>query len=52
MREAVNSASVVALHVGASTETVGEKENIGVAPRRQRSRANVVDAGENAGAVR
>ena len=52
MWEAVNSASVVAVHVGASTETVGEKEDIDVAPRRQRWRAKVVNADENAGAVR
>ena len=39
------------VHVGAPAETVGEEENVGVAPRCQRERTEVVDADEDARAV-
>ena len=52
MSDAANSASVVAsVHVSAAAETAGEKEDLGVAPRRDEQRPKIVDADENTGAV-
>lgn len=41
----------IGVHVDAAAETVGEKEDVSAAPRRDGWKAEVVDADENAGAA-